>query len=48
MVATILLCVGIGAGIGALVGFPALIAVGGFFVGVVAGIALVYSRFKHL
>ena len=48
LVSAILACIGIGAGIGALVGAIAPLAIAGLFVGLVAGFALVYSRFKDI
>lgn len=44
----IVVCSGVGGGIGALVGSPAPFAVGGGALGLVAGFALVYSRFKNI
>jgi len=48
LVATILLCGGVGLGIGALVGAPAPIGLAGVFVGFAAGIVLVIRRFRDL
>ncbi len=48
LVATIILCAGVGFAIGALVGAPVALGLLGLFVGPVAGIALVRSRFKDL
>jgi hypothetical protein len=48
LVATMLLCIAIGLGIGALIGAPALLGISGLFVGLIAGFALVHSRFKDL
>lgn len=48
LVATIILCAGIGLAIGALVGAPVPFLLAGLFAGLVAGFALVYSRFKDL
>ena len=48
LVATILLCAGLGLGIGALVGLTALLGIVGVFAGLAAGFALVYSRFKDI
>ena len=48
IVATIVLCAGVGFGIGALVGAPVALGLLGLFVGPVAGIALVRSRFRDL
>ena len=48
IVATIILCAGIGFGIGALVGAPVALGLLGLFAGPVVGIALVRSRFRDL
>ena len=48
LLAATLACAGIGLGIGALVGAPALLAIAGVFVGFVVGIRLVHSRFKDI
>ena len=48
LIATIVLCAGIGLGLGALVGAPAALALAGGAVGVVVGFRLVYSRFKQI
>ncbi len=48
LVATILLCGGVGLGIGALVGAPVALGLLGLFVGPIAGIAIVHSRFRDL
>jgi hypothetical protein len=48
LVSTIILCGGIGLGLGALVGLPAPLGVAGVFVGAVVGVALVYARFKDV
>lgn len=48
LVATIVLCGAIGFGLGALVGAPVPLGLVGLFVGPVAGIALVRSRFRDL
>ena len=48
LVSTIILCALVGYGIGALVGAPVALGLLGLFVGPVAGIALVRSRFKDL
>jgi hypothetical protein len=48
LIATILLCAGVGLGVGALVGAPALLAIVGGFLGVGGGFWVVYSRFKDL
>jgi hypothetical protein len=48
LVLTILVCAGVGAGLGALFGAPGLTAVAGGFIGIFAGFALVYTRFKNI
>ena len=48
LVATIVLCAGIGFGLGALVGLAAPLGIAGLFVGVAAGLALVIGRFRDL
>jgi hypothetical protein len=48
LIGAILTCAGIGLGIGALLGVPALLALAGGFVGVGVGFWIVYSRFKDL
>ena len=48
LVGTILLCTGIGAGLGAAIGAAVPLALVGFFAGLVAGFALVRSRFSDL
>jgi hypothetical protein len=48
LVVTALLSAGVGLGIGALVGAPALLGILGLFLGFGAGFALVYSRFKDI
>ncbi len=45
---TIVVCAALGYGAGVLFGTPALFAVFGGFVGLVAGFALVYRRFRNL
>ena len=45
---TIVLCSGVGAGVGAAVGEPGLAAAGGGFVGIFLGFALVYARYKQI
>lgn len=47
-VATLLLCAGIGFGLGALVGAVVPLGLLGVFVGIGAGFAVVYSRFKDI
>ena len=46
LLATIVSCAGAGFGIGALIGFPVPLGLLGFFLGLIAGFALVYARFK--
>jgi hypothetical protein len=48
LVATIVSCAGAGFGIGALIGFPVPLGLVGLFVGLIAGFALVYARFKRV
>jgi len=48
IVATIILCTGIGFGLGALVGVAVPLGIAGLFAGVVAGLALVITRFRDL
>jgi hypothetical protein len=48
LVVTALLCAGAGAGIGALLGAPALLGILGLFVGFGLGFALVYQRFRDI
>jgi hypothetical protein len=48
LVGTLLLCVLIAAGIGALVGYPGAFAIAGLLIGFPAGIVVVRSRFKEL
>ncbi len=48
LVSTILLCAAIGLGLGALIGAPVALLLVGLFVGPVAGVLLVRSRFRDL
>jgi hypothetical protein len=48
LLATIVSCAGAGFGIGALIGFPVPLGLLGFFLGLIAGFALVYARFKRV
>jgi hypothetical protein len=48
LVGTMLLCAGVGLGVGALVGATAPLAMLGLLAGVVAGILLVRARFRDL
>ncbi len=45
---TIVICAAIGGGVGALLGAPELLALAGGFVGLFAGFALVYTRFRNI
>jgi hypothetical protein len=48
LLTTALACAGIGVGIGAALGVPALLGILGLFVGFGLGFALVYKRFKDI
>ena len=48
LIAAIVLCAAAGLGLGALVGTPVPAAIARGFVGVGAGLWIVYERFKHL
>jgi hypothetical protein len=48
IVSSIILCAGIGVGIGSLIGATALLAIAGVFVGLVVGLGLVHARFRDL
>jgi hypothetical protein len=48
LVATVILCIGAGVGIGALIGAIGPLAIIGTFAGFGAGFALVYSRYRTL
>lgn len=48
LIATILLCAGIGLGLGALVGAPVPLLLVGLFVGPIVGVLVVRSRFRDL
>ncbi len=49
LLTTIVVCAGVGYGVGALAGgSPALFAVVGGGIGLAAGFALVYARFKNI
>jgi hypothetical protein len=48
LVATVVLCAGIGFGIGSLIGFAVPLGLLGLFAGVAAGLALVITRFRDL
>jgi hypothetical protein len=48
LVSTILLCGAVGLGLGALIGAPVALLLVGLFVGPIAGVLLVRSRFRDL
>jgi hypothetical protein len=48
LITTILVCAGVGLGIGALIGAPLALALVGGGLGVAGGFWLVYSRFKEI
>jgi hypothetical protein len=48
LISTILVCAGVGLGIGALVGAPVPLAFAGGAIGVAAGFWHVYTRFKDI
>jgi hypothetical protein len=48
IVSTVVLCAGIGAGLGLLVGAPGPLAVIGVFVGFGLGLRLVHARYRDL
>ena len=48
LVASIVVCGGLGLGVGALVGLSVPFALTGLFAGLVVGFALVYTRFKDI
>ncbi len=48
LLATIILCTGVGLGLGLLVGAPVPLVLAGVFVGSIAGFALVYARYKDI
>jgi hypothetical protein len=48
LIGAILTCAAVGAGIGLVVGAPALLGLAGGFIGVGVGFWLVYDRFKDL
>jgi hypothetical protein len=48
LLSVVVLCIGVGAGVGALLGSIAPFAILGTFAGFAAGIALVHSRYRTL
>ena len=48
LVAAIVLCAGIGFGLGSLVGLAVPLGIAGLFAGVVVGLVLVITRFRDL
>ena len=48
IVSSIILCAGVAAGLGALVGAPGPLAVIGVFIGFGLGLRLVYARYRDL
>lgn len=48
LLVTIVVCAAVGYGVGAGMSSPELGAVAGGFIGLVAGFALVYTRFKNI
>jgi hypothetical protein len=48
LVATIILCAAVGAGIGSLFGASVALGIAGLFVGFAAGLAVVISRYRHV
>jgi hypothetical protein len=48
LIGTILACAAVGMGLGLVLGAPALLALGGGFIGVGVGFWLVYDRFRDL
>jgi hypothetical protein len=48
LIGTIVLCAGIGLGLGAIVGAPVPLAIAGGAVGVAGGFRVVYGRFKDI
>lgn len=48
LLVTIVVCAGVGFGVGEALGSSALGAVAGGFIGLMAGFALVYTRFKNI
>ena len=48
LLATIVSCAAAGFGIGALIGLSVPLGLAGFFVGLIAGFALVHARFRRI
>ena len=48
LIASIVICGGVGLAVGALVGLSVPFGLAGLFVGLVVGLALVYTRFKDI
>lgn len=48
LVLTIVICAGAGVGLGLLAGAPELAGIGGGFVGLLLGFALVYTRYRDI
>ena len=48
IVSSVILCAGLGAGLGALVGAPGPLAVVGVFVGFGLGLRVVYARYRDI
>jgi hypothetical protein len=48
LIAAMVLCAAAGYGLGSLAGLETLGVIGGLFVGVVVGLAVVYARFRTL
>ena len=48
LLATIVSCAAAGFGIGALIGVAVPLGLAGFFVGLIAGFALVHARFRRI
>ncbi len=48
MVGAMLVCAGVGFGLGSLVGIAVPLGLAGLFVGLVVGFALVYARFRRI
>lgn len=48
IVGSIILCAGIGFGLGTLIGAPVALGLAGLFAGVIAGVAVVIQRFRDI